>query len=125
MTQHNKPTSSSQKPTSQTSWTPPLPHASPGVYLSQNGCYTLPHNKSPHAENLSSILDFAPTPTSTPMAIHAPTPSANAPAPPVRQCCPMPYFPDAGVDARVHSEDAGKFFYVVKAGRKNGTYTNE
>ncbi|KAJ7711498.1 hypothetical protein B0H16DRAFT_1736107 [Mycena metata] len=113
MTQH-KPSSQLAQPTSQTSWTPPLPH----------GSYTLPHKKTLNAEKLSSILDYAPTPTSTPTAtpLHAPTPTV---APPVRQCCPMPYFPDAGVDARVHSEDAGKFFYVVKAGRKKGTYTND
>jgi hypothetical protein len=37
----------------------------------------------------------------------------------------MPYYPDAGVDQVKHSQDAKKFFYVVKEGRVKGTFTNE
>ncbi|KAJ6504286.1 hypothetical protein C8R47DRAFT_1210351 [Mycena vitilis] len=52
-------------------------------------------------------------------------PSASQPpAQPLRPCCPMPYHPDVGVDRNTHSEDAGKSFYVVKAGRVKGVFTN-
>jgi hypothetical protein len=37
----------------------------------------------------------------------------------------MPYYPDAGVNQVQHSQDAKKYFYVVKEGRVKGTFTNE
>jgi hypothetical protein len=42
-----------------------------------------------------------------------------------RLTCPMPYYPDAGINQVQHSQDAKKYFYVVKEGRVRGTFTNE
>ncbi|KAJ7858431.1 hypothetical protein B0H13DRAFT_1901814 [Mycena leptocephala] len=52
-------------------------------------------------------------------------PLESASAVPDRPSCPMPYYPDAGVDQVKHSQDAKKYFYVVKEGRVKGTFTND
>ncbi|KAJ7734408.1 hypothetical protein B0H16DRAFT_1731757 [Mycena metata] len=116
MTQHN------QTPTrSQARFTSPLPHGSPVVYLSQDSSYLLPHRPASSATPTS-------TPAPPPSPVAAPTTAAPTTAAPMtddRPCCPMPYFPDTGVDIRLHSQEAGKFFYVVKEGRVKGTYTSD
>ncbi|KAJ7161806.1 hypothetical protein C8R43DRAFT_1123524 [Mycena crocata] len=52
-----------------------------------------------------------------------PNPSPALP-PNARRTCRMPYFPDPGVDARVHSQTAGCKFHVVKEGFIKGCFTN-
>ncbi|KAJ7156587.1 hypothetical protein C8R43DRAFT_1125772 [Mycena crocata] len=52
-----------------------------------------------------------------------PNPSPALP-PNARRTCHMPYFPDPGVDARVHSQTAGCKFHVVKEGFMKGCFTN-
>ncbi|KAJ7726344.1 hypothetical protein B0H16DRAFT_1471394 [Mycena metata] len=67
---------------------------------------------------------------STPMPAPTPMPTQTATAATmttttVRPCCSMPYYPDANVrDKAAHSQDARKWFYVVKEGRIKGTFTN-
>ncbi|KAJ7116139.1 hypothetical protein C8R43DRAFT_960990 [Mycena crocata] len=52
-----------------------------------------------------------------------PNPSPALP-PDARGTCQMPYFPDPGVDAGVHSQTAGCKFHVVKEGFIRGCFTN-
>ncbi|KAJ7027744.1 hypothetical protein C8F04DRAFT_1189301 [Mycena alexandri] len=111
----------------------PLPHITPGVFTSLS---------SPTDVHIPT---FTSTPTPTPTQAPTPTPAApmtatTSPTPSQTQthhvqpmaiftvsagCCPMPYYPDPGVDIDTHSQDARKYFYVVKEGRIKGTFTND
>ncbi|KAJ7106097.1 hypothetical protein C8R43DRAFT_1140577 [Mycena crocata] len=72
-------------------------------------------------------------PTSTPAVVPASSPVTEAPRPhnaeafkfdPHRRTCPMPYFPDEGVDKDTHSGKSNCKFYVVGPGQKWGCFTN-
>ncbi|KAJ7920098.1 hypothetical protein B0H13DRAFT_2319735 [Mycena leptocephala] len=39
--------------------------------------------------------------------------------------CPMLYYPDARINQVQHSQDAKKYFYIVKEGCVRGTFTND